>query len=71
MAGVTTNTGFENDWQASKSVIERNWYMLNNSISTDVTFSVGNEPRNDDGRFFVHFDFDKTYKNTAHERTSV
>ena len=47
------NTGFVDDWQANKSVTERNWYMLENSISTDVTFSVSNDALDDDnGMFF-------------------
>ena len=56
MAGIATNTGFEDDWQANKSVIERNWHMLKNSIATDVTFSVGNDAINEsNGTFSVFF----------------
>ena len=53
MANIAANTGFVDDWQANKSVTERNWYMLENSISTDVTFSVSNDALDDDnGMFF-------------------
>lgn len=31
-------------WQCDKSVLERNKYMLDNQLATDVTFLVGENP---------------------------
>ena len=35
----------EDDWQSDLSVSERNWYMLQNELETDVTFQVSS-PQN-------------------------
>ena len=40
---------FDDDWQANKTVTERNLFMLENEIRTDVTFSVYNNSYGDLG----------------------
>ena len=66
------NTGFVDDWQANKSVTERNWYMLENSISTDVTFSVSNDALDDDNGMFFFLCFAR-FENicNSNKRTST